>query len=265
MTKKFRFLGALGTVAVVVLLVASCTGSKAAKQDFSASSWTLTTPVATSNAMFGSSAYSVRGSGGCGSDSTSLNPIAVVNTYTTPQQISITINTVLSNNLNFIPAAPSGGNPTFPASCAISPSHVDTQTVTVPAGAPDTPSFTVVGWIAAGGQAIAPGVTASHNLAIGAGGQQWYDYWLHQSTTGSDFKNLELNYSNTGGTDPSRNLQTGLFNGLDCSSNQNKNIFLTFPNTLTTPFTSDNANAWTFNLNQPICFGFLQPNSASQG
>ena len=264
MSSRIRIISGLCSVLIVTLSVTSCTNTKAAKQDYSAGSWTLNTPVASSNAMFGTSVYSIRGTGDCGSSSTSLNPVAVVNTYTTPQQISITIGTVLSNNLNFFPAAPNGGTiPNLP-SCDISPSNVGTQIVTVPAGAPDAPSFTVVGWIAAGGQAIAPGVSASHNIAIGAGGQQWYDYWLHQSAKGTNFKNLELNYSNTGGTDPSQNLQTGLFNGLDCSSNENKNIFLTSPNTLTTPFTSNNANAWTFNYDQPICFGFLQPNSASQ-
>ena len=266
----FRSKAVTGTVAallVITLLFSSCSNSKAAKQDYSAGSWILNTTVAVASAILGAFVPGILPYGDddttdCDWGATSLNPIVVANTYSTAQTFSITINTELANNLNFIPYSP-GASISQMTGCSLSKMYAGTQYVTVPAGAPSNTNLMVVGWIAAGGGQF-PTNTGSHNVAIGAGGTQWYDFWLHQSGLTGGYNNLELNYSNTGGTDPSQNLQTGLFNGLDCTANSAGNINLTSPNQLTTPFTSNNANAWTFNLNQPLCFGFLQPNSASQ-
>lgn len=259
MKTSSRTLGVIGVILAVTLLASSCSSSKADKQDYSAGTWILNTTVAIASAVFGASTYGDDDTIDCNWGSTSLNPVAVVNTYTTPQQLSITINNTLANNLNFFPGSAAGIT-----GCNLSSMYAGTQYVTVPAGAPGAPSFTVIGWVAAGGGEFGAGVTNSHNVGIGAGGQQWYDFWFHQNTMTNGFENLELNYGGTGGTDPSQNVQTGLFNGLDCSANSAGNISLISPNTLTTPYTSRNANAWTFGMNQPLCFGFLQPNSASQ-
>ena len=187
----------------------------------------------------------------------------MVNTYSQPQTFSVTINPRLAGNLNFIPVSDSNGNGL--SGCNISKGNAGTFNVTVPAAVNGTPSFTVVGWILAGaGETGTNNTGQDNNVAIGAGGAQWYDLWLHADVMNEGFKNLELNYSHTGGTSAGQNLQTGLFNGLSCSANSSGNITLATPNTLTTPYVSNNANAWTFNTNQPVCFGFLQPNSASQ-
>jgi len=265
MKKQSRILVAACSLLAAALVVSGCGGDeKAAKEDFSAGSWILNTAVAVGNAVFGASTYGDDDTSDCNWGSTSINPVAVVNTYTTPQQLSVTINTDLANNLNFFSASSNDGSSSGISGCNLSSEYAGTQYVTVPAGSPGAPSFTVIGWVAAGGGQFGAGVGTSHNVAIGAGGTQWYDFWFHQNTLNNGFQNLELNYSNTGGTDPSQNVQTGLFNGLECSANSAGNISLDTPNTLTTPFTSDNANAWTFNVNQPLCFGFLQPNSATQ-
>lgn len=254
----------LCSLAVVALLLASCSSSKADKQDYSAGTWILNTTVAVASAVLGTSTYGDDDTSDCDWGQTSLNPIAVVNTYETSMQLSITINETLANNLNFFTTASNGGTSAGLSGCNLSNEYAGTQYVNVPAGAPGAPSFTVIGWIAAGGGQFTAGATNSHNVGIGAGGQQWYDFWLHENMMTNGFENLELNYSNTGGTNPSQNVQTGLFNGLNCSANSAGNISLSTPNQLTTPFTKDNANAWTFGMNQPLCFGFLQPNSASQ-
>lgn len=262
MKKKSRIFGSVCSILVATLLCASCTSSKTAKQDYSAGTWILNTAVAVANAVLGASTYGDDDIIDCDEGTTSINPIAVVNTYSNPQQLSVTINSNLAANLNFI-SADSYGGASGMTGCSLSSDYAGTQYVTAPAGAPGAPTFTVVGWIVAGGAEFHAGV-GSHNVAIGAGGVQWYDFWLHQDDWTNGYQNLELNYSNTGGTDTSQNTQTGLFNGLNCSANSAGNIALATPNALTTPFTSNNPNAWTFNTNQPLCFGFLQPNSATQ-
>ena len=263
-----KFLRSVCLVLAVTVVLVACGGgdqeAEESRQDYSAGTWILNTAVALGNAALGASTYGDDDTSDCNWGSTSINPVAVVNTYTTAQTLSVTINPDLANNLNFYAASSNGGTSAGLTGCTLSSMYAGTQYVTVPAGAPGAPSFTVVGWVAAGGGQFGAGVGTSHNVAIGAGGTAWYDFWFHQNTLTNGFQNLELNYSNTGGTDPSQNVQTGLFNGLDCSANSAGNISLTQPNTLTTPFTNDNANAWTYGLNQPLCFGFLQPNSASQ-
>lgn len=266
MSRRSRIGSATCVALVVSLLFAACSSTKSVKQDYSAATWILNTQVAIDLAVLGvlgvgAPTYGDYDTTDCDWGATSLNPIAVVNTYPTAQTFSITINQNLANNLNFIPYSPNQSISQM-TGCSISKEYAGTQYVTVPAGSPTNSSLMVIGWIAAGGGEFNAG-TGSHNVAIGAGGTQWYDFWLHNNDLNNGFENLELNYSNTGGTDPSQNVQTGLFNGLDCTSNSSGNISLTSPNSLTTPFTSNNPNAWTFNLNQPLCFGFLQPGSAS--
>jgi len=257
-------LGVLAVTLALALAVAGCgsSGSKAADEDFSAGTWVLNSTVAVASAVFGASTYGDDDTTDCDWGANSLNPIAVVNTYPQPMTFSITINPTLAGNLNFISAADGGGSL---SGCNISNGNNGTFYVTTPAASGGTASFTIVGWILAGsGETGTNNLGQDNNLAIGAGGSQWYDFWLHVDVLNEGYENLELNYSNTGGTDPSQNVQTGLFNGLNCSANSAGNVSLATPNSLTTPFTSDNANAWTFEANQPLCFGFLQPNSATQ-
>lgn len=261
----------MSVLLAAVLLISSCSSSKddteasteAVKQDFAESNaevLIVTIAMAIVEALYGfGGTYGDDDIDDCGEGEFSLNPIAVVNTYTSPQDMSITINPDLAKNVNFLPAA----DGPVTSGCQINSELNGTFDVTVPAGEPGAASFTVIGWLAAGSAGTEDN-SGSLNVAIGAGGEQWYDFWLHDDFWDTGFENFELNYSNTGGLDPSQNLQTGLFNGLDCTANSAGNISLTSPNTVTTPFTSDNANAWTFGQNQPICFGFLQPDSAAQ-
>lgn len=250
----------IASVAVALtLLVASCSGAdesqsstEADKQDFSAGSDAVGTITAIGNAVFGAATYGDDDTMDCGDDSTSVNPIAVVNTYPTEQSLSITINEQLAAEVNFFT------QPSWATGCAIGTQNAGTTNITVPPADSDgTPSFTVIGVLGAGGSQY--DTLSNFNLAIGAGGTQWYDFYLHALFDA--FENFELNYSNTGGTDSSQNVQTGLFNGLACSANSSGNISLNDPAQLTTPYSSDAPNAWEFTFDEPICFGFLQPGS----
>lgn len=269
MTTRSRILSAVSVLLTATLILASCSGSEstteastdAVKQDFAESQaevFAVTIAIAVGQAV-----YPIIGPtfdddiNDCGEGTFSLNPIAIVNTYTTPQNMSITINSELANNLNFLPSQDGPAT----TGCQLG-GDGGTFDVTVPAGGADGASFTVIGWLA-GGSGQFRDTTGSRNVAIGAGGAQWYDYYLKQGLGTNSFESLELNYSNTGGLDPSQNVQTGLFNGLACAADSEGNISLGTPNTAITPFTSDNANAWEFTLNEPICFGFLQPDSAT--
>ena len=271
MKKSSRILSVVCIVVAASLLVSSCSSTKAVKQDFAVTAgevWNgfVTFAVAILAVLFDSPQnYGDDDISDCNEGSTVILPVAVANTYTSPMAFSVTVSPDLSSSADFYTVdegLPSDGG------CALSGNYNylngGTTDVTVQAGSLGSPSFTVVGWVVAGGGQFAPQAGSNHNISIGAGGSQWYDFWLHlDALSGRSFSNLELNYSNTGGVDPSQNVQTGLFNGLDCEANAAGNITLTNPNQLTTPFTSDNANAWTYNANDPICFGFLQPNSFS--
>jgi PBP1b-binding outer membrane lipoprotein LpoB len=271
MKKSSRILSTACVVIAAALLFASCSSTEAVKQDFGTADdvWVgVLNGVEAAATMFDGGTYDDDISD-CDWGQTSINPIAVVNTYTTSQTFSVTINQDLANNLNFFSAASNGGTSSGINGCSLSSEYAGTQYVTVPAGTPEAASFTVVGWIAAGGGQSSAGAFDSHNVAIGAGGSQWYDFDLNEDSLNNGFEALALSYGNTGGTDPSQNVQTGLFNVLDCSANSSGNISLAVPNTLWTPYSGYGDNVWTtsntgmFSLNQPICFGFLQPNSFS--
>ncbi|MEI7624012.1 MAG: hypothetical protein WCJ88_10690 [Actinomycetes bacterium] len=285
MKKSSRIVSIACIVVAASLLVSSCSSTKAVKQDYSsliqqdqvyqqevwAGAWTALITVAEAVAtMFDGGTYDDDTSD-CNWGTTSINPIVVINTYTSPQTFSVTINEKLANNLNFFTAASVGGNMSGISGCSLDSDNAGTQYVTAPAATPNGASFTVVGWIAAGGGQFTAGAFNSHNVAIGAGGSQWYDFDLQIAAGGvNGFESLALSYGNTGGTDPSQNVQPGLFNVLGCNLNSDGTISLPTPNTLTTPYSAYGDNVWTtantgeFFLNQPICFGFLQPNSFSQ-
>ena len=272
MKKSSRIVSIACIVVAASLLVSSCSSAKAVKQDFSVTGqevWNgfVTFAVAILAALSGSPQnYGDDDLSDCNIASESVLPVAIANTYTTPMTFSVTLSPDLSSSADFYTVeegVPPGGG----CNLGLGYNYLNggTTYVTVPAGSPGSPWFGVVGWIASGGGQFAPQDGSNHNIAIGAGGSQWYDYYVHlDDAFGHAFENLELNYSNTGGVDPSQNLQTGLFNGLNCVANSAGNVTLTNPNQLITPYTSDNANAWTFTANQPVCLGFLQPNSFSQ-
>lgn len=191
-----------------------------------------------------------------------FNPVFITNTTSAPQTFSVTGNSTLANivsvgtmsDITSQIQSEVAGEGTCPAGGNAENAY--TQTVTVPAGQ------TYAGAIFAGGHG-GPHSSPSgqqHNLSIGAGGKQWYDLWIHL-TAGGGFENWELNYSNTGGTNPSQNLQPGLFNGVQCTVTSNGGnpavpTSVTMSTNLTTPYSSNAPNAWTFNKNHPICFSF---------
>lgn len=271
MKKSSRILSTACVVIAAALLFASCSSTEAVKQDFGTADdvWVGVITVAEALAtMFDGGTYDDDTSD-CDWGQTSINPVTIVNTYDSPQTFSVTINEKLANNLNFFSAASVGGTMSGITGCSLSSEYAGTQYVTAPAATPDGASFTVVGWIAAGGGQFSAGAFDSHNVAIGAGGSQWYDFDLNEDSLNNGFEALALSYGNTGGTDPSQNVQTGLFNVLGCSANSDGTISLPAPSTLSTPYSGYGDNVWTtsntgmFSLNQPICFGFLQPNSFS--
>ncbi|MCB0919390.1 MAG: hypothetical protein KDC39_12585 [Actinobacteria bacterium] len=185
----------------------------------------------------------------CGS-TMSVNSVLVYNQTDAPQTYSVTVNKQLANELVFYPEVSSAQG--VSSGCQdIYSGSASTQTVTVQPG--DAVQSAI---IAGGGQWN--DLDNNHNVAIGAGGQAWYDFWLHEGAK-NNFKNLELNYSNTGGTNPSQNVQSGLFNVMQCTTDGSQ---VAVSNSIISTYTSNNANAWTFNQNEPLCFAFLNPTSS---
>ncbi len=182
-----------------------------------------------------------------------FNPISITNTTDAPQTATYTINSELGDVVTVAGATEIEGI----QSCdSVGMGEVDNGQITVP------PGQTWSGGVLAAGQ-NGPGTwlnDSNRNLSIGGGdNNQWYDFWLHTDANQS-FQNWELNYSNTGGTDPSQNLQAGLFNVMECASDSDApNAQYTVTSTIASPFSSNAPNAWTFNDNQPICFAFLNP------
>lgn len=261
--KRSRMVAAAAAASASMLVLAGCTSTDAIKQDYSAA-------VSTTESVGLSLVTGVIGIPNfdddtldCNWGNTTLTPIVVVNTYDSAQTFSITINPTLAGNLNFVPEAQSQGMTAN--GCVISKENAGTFDVSVPAASGGTASVTTVGYLlGGGGETGTNNDGGDNNVAIGAGGTQWYDFWMHVNFTTEGFENFELNYSGTGGTDPSQNLQTGLFNGLNCPANsQNTSVTFDASTQLTTPYVKDNANAWEFTTGQPMCFGFLQPNSSN--
>lgn len=186
-----------------------------------------------------------------------FNPIIITNTTDQDQVVNYTINTALGNNI-YIAGASEMQSATLFDDCGGYGSNTGNSIqLTIPAGQ------TWSGGMMAGG-ADGPGTglntNADHNLAIGGGSNnQWYDFWLHESGINQSFENWELNYNNTGGTDPSQNLQAGLFNVVQCSpTTGSAGTQFSVTDTIISTYPGS-SNAWTFNNNDAICFAFLNP------
>ncbi|MEG0028476.1 MAG: hypothetical protein RSB13_03855 [Aurantimicrobium sp.] len=257
LSKKFALV--TSTALASVLVLSGCVSKASVDEDLSAGQTTVNWLTTGASIVLSVPNFD-DDTNDCDWGSTSVNPVVVVNTYSQDMNFSITVNPTLARNLNFFPVSSDDGSGND--GCELSSEYAGTQYINVPAGS----NGTIVGYIVAGGgQGGTNNEGGDNNVAIGAGGTQWYDFWLHVDTLNEGYQNLELNYSNTGGTDTSQNVQTGLFNGLDCSVDSSGSLTIASPAVLTTPYTSNNANAWTFQQNQPLCFGFLQPNSSTQG
>ena len=179
------------------------------------------------------------------------NNIFITNTTDVPQTATYTINAELGDVVTVAGASVIDGI----QSCdSVGMGAVNNGQITIP------PGQTWSGGVLAAGQ-NGPGTwlnNSDRNLAIGGGdNNQWYDFWLHTAGDQS-FQNWELNYSNTGGTDPSQNLQAGLFNVMVCDWDTDApNTPYTVTNTIASPYSSNAPNAWTYNYGQPICLAFL--------
>lgn len=139
-------------------------------------------------------------------DNNSKNVMLIANTTNAPQTMSVTINPGLEEEAAFFPQYSSTigtGN------CAGYGELPNTQYLTV------QPGQTAVALLVAGG-GDRNLLETSKDIAIGAGGQQWYNFELNLDAN-EGFDNLQLSYEGTGGTDPSLNLQPGLFNVMECS------------------------------------------------
>ncbi len=203
--------------------------------------------------MDGLSVYPVDAINMCAGNISS-NPVIVTNTTKSTQTYSVTINSTLGNEAAF--SQKLGRVDLSPENCELNYNGAGTTDVVV------QPGETFVSGILAGhGAKNATGGT--HNIGIGAGGAAWYDLFLHLSDT-DGFKNLELGYSNTGGTDPTQNVQSGLFNAMECKVVQKDNKqYIGVSNQIVTGYTSDNGNRWTYDAFEPLCFAFLDPNQGT--
>jgi hypothetical protein len=181
------------------------------------------------------------------SDATSLTPIVVVNTQDQDLSFSITINPGLQNQVNWYQAPYDGAALT---GCNILQGSTDTWDVTVPANG------SVNGFLLAGGGQWNI-IETSSSTAIGAGGSQWYDFAL---SLGADngFKDFQLQYQGTGGTDASQNVQTGLFNvvGCDVSGSGSSETVTVEPSVIVSTYQAKSDNQPTYGRNAPICFAF---------
>ena len=186
----------------------------------------------------------------------SATPIIVTNTTSSVQTYSVTVNKQLANQLAFFPDWTNMPESADSGCSDIYSGQASSQSVTV------QPGETAVSGIGAGGGQWND-LENNHNVAIGAGGSAWYDFWLHEGAKGG-FKNLELNYSGTGGTNSSQNVQSGLFNVMECAEvKKGAETYYAVTNEIISGYTDNNANAWTFNQNEPICFGFLDTDSST--
>jgi hypothetical protein len=180
------------------------------------------------------------------------NPVYITNTTDVPQTVTYTINSELGD---VVTVAGASVIQSIPDCNSVGGDAVNNAQLTIP------PGQTWYGGVLAAGQ-NGPGTwlnDSDRNLAIGGGdNNQWYDFWLHTDAN-QGFQNWELNYSNTGGTDPSQNLQAGLFNVMECSSDTGggADTQYTISNTIASPYSSNAPNAWTYNNNDPICLAFL--------
>jgi hypothetical protein len=176
------------------------------------------------------------------------NPIFVINTTQSPQTFTYTINSELANEVIV------GSDIDMTDITCTGSESVNNGEVTLQSGE----SWTG-GVVGGGSQGPDTDLTGSqHNLAIGGGDNgQWYDFWLNEDANQS-FNHWELNYSGTGGSDPTQNLQAGLFNVMVCSpTTGSAGTEFTVTNQLASPYDTNAANAWQYNNNDPICFAFF--------
>lgn len=188
---------------------------------------------------------------GC-TDHIGFNPVLIANTTDQPQTVYYKVPAELGNDIFWGPASEMANWQGCPAYSG----DVNQTPITIPAGQ------TWAGAIVAGGE-LGPDTNLEgqqHNLEIGGGqNNQWYDFWLHLGMN-NGFENWELNYSNTGGTDPSQNLQAGLFNVMECNpTTTTPGAQIEITSTIVSNFTSNAPNAYTYNNNMPMCFAFLNP------
>lgn len=135
------------------------------------------------------------------------NIMLIANTTNTPQTLSVTINPDLGQQAAFWPQF--SGYITQPVACGGYGELPSTQYLTV------QPGQTAVALLQTGG-GTRNLIGISKEIAIGAGGQAWYGFDLALDFE-EKFEDLTLTYSYTGGTDPSQNVQSGLFNVMQCS------------------------------------------------
>ncbi|MBU6245400.1 MAG: hypothetical protein KGP12_09310 [Actinomycetales bacterium] len=195
---------------------------------------------------------------GC-SGTVGQNPVLITNTTDQDQTVTVTVNSELGNDVFIGSATEIAGV----QGCGAFSGNVNNLEITVPAG-----QTFLGGVVAAGNDGPDTNLMESqHNLSIGGGdNNQWYDFWLHVGM-GGGYENWELNYSNTGGTDPSQNLQAGLFNVMECSQGPAPSASagttgtqtFTVSSTIVSNYASNAPNAWTYNNGDPICFAFLNP------
>lgn len=243
--------------ATVLLLASACSSQQASDAQAPAVQATAGIVDYFDNNATGSNLLSISLTGypdvtvGC-TEKVGVNPVLIANTTSEPQTVYFTVPSELTNDVFWGPASEMAGWQGCPAYGG----DVSQAPITIPAGQ------TWVGGIAAGGL-LGPDTNLEgqqHNLEIGGGDNgQWYDFWLHLGIN-NGFDNWELNYSNTGGTDPSQNLQAGLFNVMECSpTSASPGDQIGITNTIVSNFTSNAPNAYTYNNNMPICFAFLNP------
>lgn len=195
----------------------------------------------------------------------SANPVVITNTYNQPQTLSLTVNDGLSAQVNFFPNWGAYGGSPMAQGCpgrtlyySAPPGY--TQDVTIPA---NSSGYFVLGM----GGLDYNLAEVSNDLAIGAGGSSWYDFHLALNADES-FKYVQLQYQNTGGTNPSQNTQTGLLNVVPCDPDSALNLSnpaspTPQTNSVISTYTSNaaTANQVKYDSDVPICMAFLQPNS----
>lgn len=213
MRKKFMPVAAL--LAAAPLVIAGC-GSSADADSESSDRAAVNNDASGFEDFFdnnptGENILSILGAGypdalpGC-TDNNSKNLMLIANTTNAPQTMSVTINPGLEEEAAFFPQYSST---TATGNCAGYGQLPNTQYLTVQPG-----QTAVALLVAGGGDRNLVGI--SKDIAIGSGGQEWYNFGLNLDID-EGFDNLQLSYFDTGGTDPSQNLQPGLFNVMECA------------------------------------------------
>lgn len=175
---------------------------------------------------------------------TSTSPVNIYNATNSPQTFSVTINPGLTNQAFFTTSAPALNDGQCTADGWVA-GTAESVAYEIPSGG------NFGGYLVMGGLDGTNIASTSHSIAMGSGGNQWYDFNLNLNAN-DNFDSLKLDYDGTGGTGTNQ-TQSG-FNVVECDSSSGTPVPT---GTVLSPYSGSNTSPVTYDTNDPICFQFL--------